>query len=443
VALSGAPLHVLAQSRSTGTAQASGAPAARHAALSGAPHASALAALDGIIHMAPELHTQLGATGQSRAAHDNTLINTQSPDDLCDSEISSEGGDEPFHLADGDSAQVITARTAAMRLRAGERQAQQRAELDGKALQRAEDDARAAGYWRRGGSPWRDLELTLSRLDVGLSRLNVSPRAEAPTALLEAKMAACAAATAVFAVIANTCSRRNLPPGLRHAHRLSTEMAPVKAAADAVLAAVNTVRAAPAPACSSCKLGAACYPQISPGGEACFLVTRAAGGCADGALSGDALNELLCAALNLSAQADRAAARAPTVNQSCGSASGRCSQEGVAASLPAAGHVAASSATPPMAATAGGARPARGAPAAARGRGDPRLGDLQHGDPQHGGARSARAYMSIASALTAARAADAAAGPTPMLNATAAGLCSREGAVAAGPVATASCLRRS
>ena len=89
-------------------------------------------------------------------------------------------------------------------------------------------------------------------------------------------------------------------------------------------------------------------------------------------------------------------------------------------------------------AAAGGARPARGAPAAARGRGDPRLGDLQHGDPQHGGARSARAYMSIASALTAARAAHAAAGPTPMLNATAAGLCSREGAVAAGPVATAS-----
>jgi len=185
-ALSGAPLHVLAQSRSTGTAQASGPPAARHAALSGAPPASALAALDGIIHTASELHTQLGATGQSRAAHDNTLINTQSPDDLCDSEISSEGGDEPFHLADGDSAQVITARTAAMRLRAGERQAQQRAEFDGKALQRAEDDARAAGYWRRGGSPWRDLELTLSRLDVGLSRLNVSPRAEAPTALLEA-----------------------------------------------------------------------------------------------------------------------------------------------------------------------------------------------------------------------------------------------------------------
>jgi len=147
-ALSVAPLQVLAQSRSTGTAQASGLPAARHAALSGAPHASALAALDGIIHTASELHTQLDATGQSRAANDNTLINTQSPDDLCDSEISSEGGDEPFYLADGDSAQVITARTAAMRLRAGERQAQQRAEFDAKALQRGEDDARAAGYWR-------------------------------------------------------------------------------------------------------------------------------------------------------------------------------------------------------------------------------------------------------------------------------------------------------
>jgi len=101
---------------------------------------------------------------------------------------------------------------------------------------------------------------------VGLSRLNVSPRVEAPTALLEAKIAACAAATAVLAVIANTCSRRNLPPGLRHAHRLSAEMAPVKAAADAVLAAVNTVRAAPAPPCSSCKLSAACYPQTLPGG---------------------------------------------------------------------------------------------------------------------------------------------------------------------------------
>jgi len=39
---------------------------------------------------------------------------------------------------------VVTARTAARRLRAGERQAPQRAESEAKALQRAEDDARAA-----------------------------------------------------------------------------------------------------------------------------------------------------------------------------------------------------------------------------------------------------------------------------------------------------------
>ena len=64
-------VHVLAQSRSTGTADGQGPPAARHAALSGAPHASALAALDGITHTASELHTQLGATGQLRAAHDS------------------------------------------------------------------------------------------------------------------------------------------------------------------------------------------------------------------------------------------------------------------------------------------------------------------------------------------------------------------------------------
>ena len=54
-------VHLLAQSRSTGTAEdGQGPPAARHAALSGAPHASALAALDGITHTASELHTRLG-----------------------------------------------------------------------------------------------------------------------------------------------------------------------------------------------------------------------------------------------------------------------------------------------------------------------------------------------------------------------------------------------
>jgi len=85
-------VHVLAQSWSTGTAEdGQGPPAARHAALSGAPHASALAALDGITHTASELHTQLGATGQLRAAHDNNPNLQQSSADtstvgtpLCD-----------------------------------------------------------------------------------------------------------------------------------------------------------------------------------------------------------------------------------------------------------------------------------------------------------------------------------------------------------------------
>ena len=84
--------HVHAQSRSTGTAEdGQGPPAARHAALSGAPHASALAALDGITHTASELHTRLGATGQLRAAHDNNPNLQQSSADtstvgtpLCD-----------------------------------------------------------------------------------------------------------------------------------------------------------------------------------------------------------------------------------------------------------------------------------------------------------------------------------------------------------------------
>jgi len=74
-------VHVLAQSRSTGTAEdGQGPPAARHVqVLSGVPHASALAALDGITYYtALQLYTQLGATGRSRAAHDNnTLINMQ------------------------------------------------------------------------------------------------------------------------------------------------------------------------------------------------------------------------------------------------------------------------------------------------------------------------------------------------------------------------------
>jgi len=71
-------VHVLAQSRSTGTAEdGQGPPAARHAALSGAPHAGALAALDGITHTASELHTQLGATGQLRAAHDTIPFSTR------------------------------------------------------------------------------------------------------------------------------------------------------------------------------------------------------------------------------------------------------------------------------------------------------------------------------------------------------------------------------
>jgi len=197
-------------------------------------------------------------------------------------------------------------------------------------------------------------------------------------------------------------------------------MAPVEAAVAAVLAAFNPVRAAPAPPGSSCNLILPPIPQISPGGgaqyealqrvqeqpappryspgfTACLLVISASDDCAHVALR-DALYELHDAALDFIVYADLAAARAPAVDQFCGSASGRCGQEGVGASPPAAGHVAASSATRPMAAASAG----------------------------------------IASALTAAGAADAAAGPTPMLNATTAGLCSRKGAVAVGPVATAS-----
>jgi len=138
-------VHVLAQSRSTGTAgHGQGPPAARHEALCGPPHASALAALDGITYTAPQLYTQLGATGRSRADHDNTFSNTQSSGGLCDSELNSEGGDEPFRPDDGESVQVVTARAAARRLRASERQAPQGAEAEAKALQRAEDDALAA-----------------------------------------------------------------------------------------------------------------------------------------------------------------------------------------------------------------------------------------------------------------------------------------------------------
>jgi len=88
-------VHVPAQSRSTGTAgHGQGPPAARHEALCGPPHASALAALDGITYTAPQLYTQLGATGRWRADHDNNFSNTQSSGGLCDSELNSEGGDE-------------------------------------------------------------------------------------------------------------------------------------------------------------------------------------------------------------------------------------------------------------------------------------------------------------------------------------------------------------
>ena len=257
------PLHVLAQTRSTGSARASGPPASRHAALSGAPNASAITALKaGIIHTASELHTQLGATGQSRTAHDNTFFDTQSPGDLCDSEPNSEDGDEPLHPDDGESVQVITARAAARRLRAGERQAPQRAEAEAKALQRAEADALAAYTaakaqrvlqckawnrdhsnglwldawlalladdlpdeerdarhravrlaWRRAERPaehaadeactffgavlnnWRDVELDkLKWLDVGRG-------AEAPTAPLEAILAACTVTATIWVAV--------------------------------------------------------------------------------------------------------------------------------------------------------------------------------------------------------------------------------------------------
>jgi hypothetical protein len=102
-------------------------------------------------------------------------------------------------------------------------------------------------------------------------------------------------------------------------------MAPVEAAAAAVLAAVNTVRAAPAPPCSArnsvlppiqqiLPRGRAQYralqraqeqpaPPPSLGYAACSLVASACGGCADEALS-DALYELLSAALEYSAHAD-------------------------------------------------------------------------------------------------------------------------------------------
>jgi len=85
---------ILAQSRSLGTAEdGQGPPAARHVqALSGAAHAGAPVAHDGNTPTtASQLYTQLGATGRSRAAHDNNPNLQQSSADtstvgtpLCD-----------------------------------------------------------------------------------------------------------------------------------------------------------------------------------------------------------------------------------------------------------------------------------------------------------------------------------------------------------------------
>jgi len=104
-------------------------------------------------------------------------------------------------------------------------------------------------------------------------------------------------------------------------------MAPVEAAAAAVLTAVNTIRAAPAPPCSArnsvlppvqqiLPWGRAQYralqraqeqptPPPSLGYAACSLVASACGGCADEALS-YALYELLSVALEYLAHADLA-----------------------------------------------------------------------------------------------------------------------------------------
>ena len=138
----------------------------------------------------------------------------------------------------------------------------------------------------------------------------------------------------MLTVIATARSLRNFPPGLKHAHQLSAEMAPVKAAAAAVLAAVNTVRAAPAQLCSALSSVLPPIQQILPGGRAqyralrraqepsqrrrprsatryaaCSLVASACGGCVDEALS-NVLYKLLSAAHDYSAHADLASALA-------------------------------------------------------------------------------------------------------------------------------------
>jgi len=162
---------------------------------------------------------------------------------------------EAFDAADVD---VKTSRSRAAS------KSHKRAALKIVAISDAEYDCRAAvPALKRAQHAWKELRTEDAPPLAALQAFNA--------AFAHAKVAACAAAAAVHAIVADTFTLRNFPPGLRHARRLSAEMAPIEAAAAAVLPAVNTVRAAPAP-------GAAAYPaDIAGGGGAVRSLAARAG----------------------------------------------------------------------------------------------------------------------------------------------------------------------